>query len=215
MMNILIIEDNIDIYEGLKYFLEENNYHVLIATNIKDAINNLNNIDLIILDITLPDGDGFELYDNYIKNKNIPTIILTAKDSEEYVVKGLELGAEDYMTKPFSSKELLVRIKKILLRNNKDSIIKIKDLIFDIDNMKVLRNNNEIIFTALELKILWVLLLNKGNIVKRESLIDKVWQWTGNDIDDHTITVYIKRIKDKLNTDIIITVKGLGYKIDG
>ena len=175
-MNILIIEDNRDIYDGLKYSLEENNYSVLIATTIRQAKEILTKVypDLIILDITLPDGNGFNLYEKYIKETKIPTLILTALDTEENIVKGLELGADDYLTKPFGVKELLTRIKKILIRNHKESIIKIQDLTFDIDNMKVLKNNKELELTALELKILNMLIINKGNIVKRECLIDKV-----------------------------------------
>lgn len=216
-MKILLIEDNKDIYEALKLSLKENNYDVLIATNISMAKNLLEDktLHLIILDVTLPDGNGFDLYKNEIKNRNIPTIFLTAKTEEEDIVKGLELGAEDYITKPFGIKELLTRIKKICFRNSKESIITIKDLTFNLDNMTVKRNNTLIEFTALELKILWLLILNKGSIVKRDTILDKIWNWTGNDVDDHTITVYMKRIKDKLERDVIITIKGLGYKIDG
>ena len=215
-MKILLIEDNESIKKGLKFSLGENEYQVDVRDNIENAKKYLEekNPDLIILDVTLPDGNGFELYSNIIKEKKIPTIFLTAKDDENDVVKGLELGAEDYITKPFSTKELLTRIKKILLRNNKTKDIRIKDLTFNIENMKVMQNNKEIELTALELKILQYLIINKEKIVTREALLDKIWELTGNDVDDHTLTVYIKRIKDKINTDIIKTIKGIGYKID-
>ena len=216
-MNILLVEDNFDIIEGLKFSLEENNYNVSYVTNIKDACFYLdNNIPaLIVLDISLPDGDGFSLYKDLISLKNIPTIFLTAKTSEEDIVKGLELGADDYLTKPFSTKELLARIKKIILRTKKDTIINIKNISFDLNTQSIKKDNKEIMLTALERDILFLLLINKGNIVKRDTILDKIWELTGNDVDDHTVTVYIKRIKDKLGVDIITTMKGIGYKIDG
>ena len=131
-MNILLIEDNLSIIKGIKYNLEQNNYQVVAKTNISDSINYLNSnnkIDLIILDVTLP--DGFNLYENNIKDLNIPTIILTAVDDEDNVVKGLELGVNEYITKPFSMKELLTRINRIMIKKNNNSIIKIKDITYN------------------------------------------------------------------------------------
>lgn len=216
-MKILLIEDNESIKKGLKFSFEENNYEIDDTTNIEETKKYLNETtpDIIILDITLPDGNGFDLYKETIKEKQIPTIFLTAMDDENNVVKGLELGAEDYITKPFSTKELLTRVKKILLRTNKTNKIKIKDITFDIESMKVTKNNKEIELTALELKILQYLIMNKDKTVTRDALLDKIWELTGNDVDDHTLTVYIKRIKDKLKSDIIKTIKGIGYRIDG
>ena len=216
-MKILLIEDNESIKKGLKFSFEENNYEIDDTTNIEETKKYLNETtpDIIILDITLPDGNGFDLYKETIKEKQIPTIFLTAMDDENNVVKGLELGAEDYITKPFSTKELLTRVKKILLRTNKTNKIKIKDITFDIESMKVTKNNKEIELTALELKILQYLIINKEKIITRDRLLDKIWELTGNDVDDHTLTVYIKRIKDKLGKDIIKTIKGIGYRIDG
>lgn len=216
-MKILLIEDNESIKKGLKFSFEENNYEIDDTNNVESSIKylNKNNPDLIILDVTLPDGNGFDLYKEIIKEKQIPTLFLTAMDDENDVVKGLELGAEDYITKPFSTKELLIRVKKILLRNNKKSKIIIKDIIFDLEKMRITKNNKELELTALELKILQYLIINKEKTVTRDALLDKIWELTGNDVDDHTLTVYIKRIKDKLDTDIIKTIKGIGYRIDG
>ena len=212
---ILLIEDNESISKGLKYSLEENNYNVKIANNIKTAKEGLkNDIELIILDVSLPDGNGFDFYETYIKEKNIPTIFLTARDSEEDIVNGLNLGAEDYLTKPFSTKELIARINKILSRNKKKNIIKIKDISFDIDKMEVKKDNSIVNLSSLELNILYMLFLNINKVVTRETLLDKIWEWTGNDVDDHTITVYLKRIKDKIGEDIITTIKKVGYRID-
>lgn len=216
-MNILLIEDNLSIIKGIKYNLEQNNYQDVAKTNISDSINYLNSnnkIDLIILDVTLPDGNGFNLYENNIKDLNIPTIILTAVDDEDNVVKGLELGVNEYITKPFSMKELLTRINRIMVRKNNNSIIKIKDITYNYDKMEVYKNNQKIELSSLELKILNLLFNNINKVVTRNLLLDKIWEWTGNDVDDHTITVYLKRIREKINTDIIITVKGIGYRID-
>lgn len=214
-MNILLIEDNLTIIKGLKYALEKENYNVLFKTNIKDAILALNEqIDFIVLDISLPDGNGIDLYEKHIRNIKIPTIFLTAKDDESTIVECLNIGAEDYMTKPFSTKELLARINRILLRYKKESIITVKDIKFDMDKMTVYKNNLKIELTSLELKLLHLLFLNVNKIVSRNTILDKIWEWTGNDVDDHTVTVYFKRIRAKIETDIIKTVKGIGYIID-
>ena len=215
-MNILLIEDHESIINGLKYTFNVNNYNLIAKTTIKESIEYLENNkpEIIILDVSLPDGNGFDLYEKVIKEKNIPVIFLTARDDEDDVIKGLNLGAEDYMTKPFSTKELLVRVNKIILRNKKITLFKIKDISFDIDKMVVSKNDNIIELSSLELKILHLLFINIGKVVTRDTILDKIWEWTGNYVDDHTITVYLKRIREKLDTDIIVTIKGLGYRID-
>ncbi len=214
-MKILLVEDNETIAKALKYALEQEKYKVIRTENIKETLQCLNQkIDLIILDVSLPDGNGFELYEKTIKKLNIPTIFLTAKDEENDIIKGLELGAEDYITKPFSAKELIVRMKKILLRQKKNTILKVKDISFDIDKMVVYKNEEKLELTSLELKILHMLFLNMNKVVTRNDIIEKIWEWTGNDVNDNTITVYLKRIREKLQTDIIITIKGIGYRID-
>lgn len=215
-MDILLIEDHESIISGLKYTFNVNNYNLIAKTTIKESIEYLENNkpEIIILDVSLPDGNGFDLYEKVIKEKNIPVIFLTARDDEDDVIKGLNLGAEDYMTKPFSTKELLVRVNKIILRNKKISLFKVKDISFDLDKMVVRKNDNIIELSSLELKILHLLFINIGKVVTRDTILDKIWEWTGNYVDDHTITVYLKRIREKLDTDIIITIKGLGYRID-
>ncbi|MBR6133587.1 MAG: response regulator transcription factor [Bacilli bacterium] len=213
-MKILLVEDNLSIIKGLDYTFKSNNYDMDYKTNIKDTIECLDNkYDLIVLDITLPDGNGIDLYKNYIKDLNIPVIFLTAIDDEETIVNCLDNGAEDYITKPFSSKELIARINKILNRNKKN-VIKINNIKFDIDKMCVYKDEEIVELTSLELKILSVLFNNINKVVSRESLLSYIWEWTGNDVDDHTITVYLNRIKNKLDVDIIKTVKGIGYRID-
>ena len=209
---ILLVDDFKEILEGLSFSLKESGYEVKKASSLKEALENLSGVDLVILDVTLPDGNGFDFYKKYLCDK-IPTIFLTANDNEVDIVKGLELGAEDYMTKPFSTKELLVRIKKILMRKENNTIIKIKDIEYDIDKMKLTKDGNVIKLTSIELNILNLLFLSKGGIVTRDTILDKIWELTGNDVDDHTLTVYIKRLKDKIGKDYIVNVKGLGYKI--
>ena len=216
-MNILLVEDAESIIKGLTYSLEKSNYKLVMKTTIKDTTEYLlsnTNIDLIILDITLPDGNGFDLFVNTIKNLKIPTIFLTAKDEEDDIVKGLDIGAEDYITKPFSTREVIARINRILLRCKKKSIIKIKDISYDMDKLVLMKNNTPIELTALELKLVNLLFVNINKVVSRNVILDKIWDWTGNYVDDHTVTVYFKRIREKIGTNIITTIKGMGYRID-
>lgn len=215
-MCILLVEDNESIAEGLVYAFKMNSYCLDYKTTMKDAIEYLNNNtpELIILDVSLPDGNGFNLYEDNIKKSQIPVIFLTARDDEDDIIKGLNLGAEDYMTKPFSTRELLARVNKIILRNKNLSVIKVKDISFDLDKMVVNKNNIKVELSSLELKILHLLFINIGSAVSRNTILEKIWEWTGNDVDDHTVTVYLKRIREKLGTDIIITIKGIGYRID-
>lgn len=215
-MNLLLIEDNENIATGLIYAFKKNNHQLMFLTNVEDAKKYLqtNTPALIILDVSLPDGNGFDFYENVIKEKKIPVVFLTAKDDENDIVKGLNLGAEDYMTKPFSTKELLARVDKIILRNKLTKSIKAKNITFDFDKMICFRDNEVIELSSLELKIIHLLFNHVGKVVKRATILDRIWDWTGNDVDDHTVTVYLKRIREKLGTDIITTVKGIGYRID-
>ena len=215
-MKILLVEDNEILAKGLIYSLEQKKYQVIHTLNVENTLKILKTekIDLAILDVSLPDGNGFDLYKNNIKEKNISSIFLTAKDEEDNIVKGLELGAEDYITKPFSTRELMVRIHKILSRENKNKIVKIDDIEFDIDKMMVYKNKKAIELTSLELKILQLLFENVNKVITRSEIIDKIWEWTGNDVNDNTVTVYLKRIREKLQTDVIVTVRGIGYRID-
>lgn len=215
-MQILLVEDNVNIAKGLVYSLEQKEYKVVHTENIRKTIEVLEDkkIDLIILDISLPDGNGFNLYETEIKKRRIPTIFLTARDDEDDIVKGLEIGADDYITKPFSTKELIARINKILSRG-KNQKISIKNIEFDMDKMEVYKDKKKIELSNIELKILHLLFLNLNKVVTRDDIIDKIWEWTGNDVNSNTVTVYMKRIREKIDTDIIITIKGIGYRIDG
>ena len=216
-MNVLLIEDNESIVSGLKYSLEQEKYKVFSCTNVAYTIKFLEEnkqVDIAIIDISLPDGNGFDLYQNYIKEKNIPSIFLTARDSEDDMVKGLELGVEDYMTKPFSTRELLARIKRNIMKHKNEAIVRVEGISFDFDKMEVSKDGKVIPLTRLELKILHLLFSNLGKVVRRDYIIEKIWEWTSNDVNDNTVTVYMKRIREQIGVDIIITIKGIGYRID-
>lgn len=211
-MKILLIEDNKSISDNLKYTFNMNNIDLDVTNNIKSTKDYLeyNKPSLIILDVTLPDGNGFDLYKSELSKMNIPVIFLTACDIEENIVEVLNMGASDYITKPFRPLELIARINKILHKKT----IKIKDITIDMNKMIVTKNNEIINLTTLEYKILNLLIENINKVVTRDRIIDSIWEWTGNDVNDNTITVYMKRIREKLNSDIIVTIKGIGYRID-
>lgn len=214
-LKILVLEDNGPIARALCYSLEQNGYETERADCIIQARNLVESreYDLAILDITLPDGNGFDFYKKYVKPREIPAVFLTAKDDEDDIVKGLESGAEDYVTKPFSTRELMARISRILGRKT-GSEIKIKDLVYDSDKMTVTRNGEVIPLSSLELKLFSYFVLNKNKVVTRDNIIQKIWDLTGNDVNDNTVTVYMKRIRQKLGADIIVTIKGIGYRLD-
>lgn len=211
-VKILLVEDNLDIVSNLTTLLSNNNYLVEYATTIKEALKKLNKTySLVILDIFLPDGLGTDLFLEIKKNYQIPSIFLTAKDLESDIVNGFNLGIDDYITKPFLSGELLARINKIL---NVNKLIKVSNITIDTNKMLVLKDNQEINLTSLEYQLLLLLFTNLNKVITRDKIIDKIFDLTGNDVYDNTITVYIKRIREKLDTDIIKTVKGVGYRVD-
>ena len=220
MKKILLVEDNETIIMGLKYSLEQENFKVISAKNVIESKEKLKQekIDLILLDISLPDGNGFDICKDIKQNQDIPVIFLTAQDEETSVVLGLDLGADDYIVKPFRTRELISRINSVLRRYGKkeenSNIIQYKNIKVDINAAKVYKDNEEIIFTSLEYKILLMLFSNQNRLITREQLLDKIWDIAGNFVNDNTLTVYIKRIREKLGDETIIkTVRGLGYRI--
>ena len=214
-MKILVVEDEAPIRDLISINLQLVGYEVFTAEDGIIAEKFLENqkVDLILLDVMIPGIDGFSLIEK-IKKHNTPVIFVTAKESVLDRVKGLRLGAEDYIIKPFSTRELIARINRITLKGDQHLVIKVKDIEFDIDKMVVLKNSVEINLTSLELKILHLLFVNLNKVVKRDEIIERIWEWTGNDVNDNTVTVYLKRIRKKLDTDIIKTIKGIGYRID-
>ena len=221
MREILLVEDNEIIVKGLKYLLEQEKFDIKIAKNIVEAktIIKKQKFDLYLLDITLPDGDGYEICQYVKKQKDVPVIFLTAKDEELNVVQCLDMGADDYIIKPFRNRELISRIKSVLRRYYHDEInenqIKCRDVIIDSNKAVVYKAGKEIVFTSLEYKILYMLISNKNILVTREQILDKIWDVAGNFVNDNTLTVYIKRIRNKLDDKEgkFQTVRGIGYKV--
>ena len=211
-MDILLIEDNLSIRDALLYTFNLEGFIIKSASSLKEAENILkkNKPRLILLDVSLPDGNGFDFYKDNIRGL-IPTIFLTARNGEEDIIKGFNLGAEDYVTKPFKTGELLARVSRILKRENNVVVGNIK---FDLNKMEVSKDSELVNLTSLELRILYYLFKNMSRVVTRDELIDFIWSITGNDVNDNTITVYLKRIREKLGDNIILTVKGIGYRIN-
>ena len=213
MYKILLIEDNEFIIKGIVYLLKQHNFDVDVVSTLSDAKKYLeNDYNLIILDLMLPDGDGVDFFKNNLTNK--PTLVLTAKDDEDVISDALDNGVEDYMVKPFKTKELLSRINKIIRKNKDNNLIKVKNIVIDTDAARVYVDNVEVIFTSLEYRILLLLFQNLNRIVTREIIMEQIWDISGNFVEDNTLTVYIKRIREKLGSDIIKTIKGLGYRVD-
>ena len=214
MNKILLIEDNYMIVKAIVYLLKQNNFDVVVSNNLSDSLNYLsNNIDIVILDLMLPDGDGLVFYKKHLKNKH--TIILTAKDDEDIVVDAIDSGVDEYIIKPFRAKELVSRINKIIRKKEEKNIIQKDNIIINLDSSQVFVNNKEVYFTSLEYKILILLFQNFNRVITRDILIDRIWDITGKIVNDNTLSVYIKRIREKLNNDSIIkTIKGIGYRVD-
>jgi two-component system alkaline phosphatase synthesis response regulator PhoP len=224
MNKILLVDDEEDILEFLKYNLERENFKVLPATNGKDALKfMLQNPDLIVLDIMMPEMDGFELYELIKKNKeyeDIPVIFLTAKSGETDEIKGLNLGASDYIQKPISPKKLIARIKSNLRKSSgdgkkpKDAVeLKTGPLIIDVDRFVIKIDGKQKFFPRKEFQLLHFLASHSGKVINRETLLKEIW---GNDVFvvDRTIDVHIRKIREKLgkHSELIETVKGIGYR---
>ena len=223
-MNIFLLEDDEAIGIGLTYSLENEGYSVTLAKTVSEGIKTIseNDFSLYILDLTLPDGNGYNVCKKIKEKGDLPVIFLTAYDDEVNVVMGFDLGADDYITKPFRVKELLLRIKSVLRRYNKDfsdGILKYRDLSVNTNEAKVYKGYNEVILTAMEYRLLLILLNNRGNVLSRNCLLENIWDVVGDFVEDNTLTVYIKRLRDKIeedpaNPEYIKTVRGLGYIIE-
>lgn len=225
MKKILLVEDNDTIVMGLKYLLEKENFEVKAVKNLEETyeIAKKEKFDLYLLDINLPDGNGFSICSKLKEKEDVPIIFLTARDDEKDIVKGLDIGADDYITKPFRNRELISRINNVLRRygksdtNVKENVIKLNDIEINKDSAKVMKDGKEIVFTSLEYKILVMMFSNPNVLITREQILDKIWDIAGNFVNDNTLTVYIKRIREKLDDKegkIIKTVRGLGYIIE-
>lgn len=224
LMNIFILEDDPAIGAGLKYSLESEGFNITIAATVGQAADILsgNAFSLCILDLTLPDGSGYDVC-KLIKSKyDTPVIFLTAADDEVNAVMGLEMGADDYIAKPFRVRELIARIKAVLRRFGKapnDRTLRLANIIINTDQAKVYKNSAEIILSAMEYRLLLVFANNKGRVMSRNQLLESIWDVAGDFVNDNTLTVYIKRLRDRIEDDpsdpkIIKTVRGLGYEAE-
>jgi len=227
MTKILIVEDEISFSDALAYLLKKESYEVEVAVNGAEAIERFQsfNPDLILLDLMIPEVSGTEVCRVIRSTSQVPIIMLTAKDSEIDKVVGLELGADDYVTKPYSSRELLARMKAVMRRNSGDSaaleegaLLTAGSVRMDLDKHQVTVNSVAVTFPLKEFELLEFLMRNSGRVLTRSQLIDRVW---GNDYfgDTKTLDVHIKRLRAKIEADpanptIIHTIRGLGYKLE-
>ncbi len=221
MIKILIIEDDVTIVKNLSELLRHEGFDTDSALNCKEAEIKIETaqFDLVLLDVLLPDGNGFSLC-NRIKNvTDCPVIFLTASADEFSVVTGLDIGADDYIEKPYRPRELISRIKSVLRRTGKSqSIITLGNISVDMDKGIVTKNGKDVFLSALEYRLFLVFLNNPGVTLTRNKLLSEIWDIAGDFVNDNTLTVYIKRLREKVEDDIqnpkiILTVRGLGYKL--
>lgn len=215
---ILILEDDVMIMSGLVYAIESEGYTAIHAKNVKEAFDIIEDadIDLGILDMQLPDGRGTEV-GKRLGVKGVPVIFLTVEDDESGIVKAFEDGADDYIVKPFMIRELLARVKRTLEHSNPntDKIITIGGVRIDTESGRVYADDKPVELTALEYRVLLIFAMNKGVLLTRSQILDKIWDIDGNFVEDNTLTVYIKRLREKLGDSINIdTVRGIGYRVD-
>ena len=223
-MRILVVEDDRVIATGLEYSLQQEGYDVKNAYSYKEAKEQIDNVpfDLYLLDITLPDGNGYDLCKEIKKKKDTPVIFLTALEDEVNVVMGLDFGADDYIIKPFRIREMMSRIRSVLRRyhkENEDNVVYVADIEINLREKRIYKNNVEIILTAMEYRLLLQLLNHRGQVLTRNQLLEGIWDVSGDFVNDNTLTVYIKRLREKLEDDmcnpvIIKTIRGIGYSIE-
>lgn len=220
-MTVMLVEDDGGIIRNLSLLLEQEGFCVIAKTSQREAIDALKNgvrCDLALVDLGLPDGSGYAVC-AAAKRMNTPVIFLTGIDDEASVVAGLDMGADDYITKPFRPLELVSRIKNVLRRSGKSqSIFELDQLKIDTVKATVYKNGQEIFLSALEYRLLLVFLNNKGTVLSRAKLLENIWDIAGDFVNDNTLTVYIKRLREKIEDDpqnpsIIKTVRGFGYKV--
>ena len=223
MTHVLLVDDDTSIVSNLRTFLNQEGFQVTSANNHKETIDLLDSgqyhFDLALLDVSLPDGSGFSLCSALKANSDIPVIFLTASDDEYSVVAGLDLGADDYISKPFRPRELISRMNSVLRRYHRGSQpLEYHELKADTVRGLVYKNNVELTLSALEYRLLLLFLSNQGIVLTRSRLLDELWDMAGEFVNDNTLTVYIKRLREKIEADpahpeYIKTIRGLGYKL--
>ncbi|MBM4763602.1 response regulator transcription factor [Bacillus sp. B15-48] len=225
-MKILLVEDDRTIASGLEYSLKQEDFETVLCHNAVSATDiihhKIDEIDLCILDLNLPDGSGYDLCELVKKRRDIPIIFLTAYDDEVNVVMGLDMGADDYITKPFRIRELVSRINTVLRRYHRHpqpkTTIEIENIQINTLEGKVYKNDKEVLLTALEYRLFLIFANHLGQVLTRGQLLDRIWDVAGDFVNDNTLTVYIKRLREKLEDNpqkptIIKTVRGMGYKV--
>lgn len=227
-MKILIVEDDKTIASGLEYSLQQDSYTTVICYDAASAekviIEQFDQLDLCLFDLALPDGSGYELCKLVKDRSDMPVIFLTANDDEINVVMGLDMGADDYITKPFRIRELLSRINSVMRRYHKqpqkNQLIQVENIRINALEGKVYKYSEEITLTALEYRLLLIFANHIGQVLTRNQLLEQIWDVAGDFVNDNTLTVYIKRLREKLEDDpqnptLIKTVRGMGYKVGG
>lgn len=211
---ILLVEDDAFLREGLYEMLEKESYGVTVVSTILDARSKITDgFNLVILDVMLPDGNGFDFCTEIRESgNNIPILFLTACDDEIQIVRGLDAGADDYVTKPFKLLELMSRVRALLRRNCASNVIQSSDLAIDTSNMTVKKNGEIIFVTKTEFQILSALISNNGIIVTRAMLLQSIWDDNGDFIDDNTLSVHVSRLREKIGAEHIKTIRGVGYR---
>lgn len=223
MTHVLLVDDDTSIVSNLRTFLNQKGFQVTSANNQKETIDLLDSgqyhFDLALLDVSLPDGSGFSLCSAIKANSDIPVIFLTASDDEYSVVAGLDLGADDYIPKPFRPRELISRMNSVLRHYHRGSQpLEYHELKADTVRGLVYKNNVELTLSALEYRLLLLFLSNQSIVLTRSRLLDELWDMAGEFVNDNTLTVYIKRLREKIEADpahpeYIKTIRGLGYKL--
>ncbi len=211
MSKILLLEDNEIIAKGLKYSLEQENMEVEVIHKLVD-IKWQKDIDAYILDIMLPDGNATDILKDFRVKTSAPILFLTAIDNEDTIVKCFEQGADDYITKPFRTRELISRLNRLLKK--KEDVLEHNGIKIEMDSSRIYLEGKELSLTPLEYQIVLMLFSNVGKVITREQILDKIYDISGNFVNDNTLTVYIKRIRKKLGEDKITTLTGIGYRVD-
>lgn len=223
MSSILLVEDDLSLIYGLEYSIQKNGFSVDVARTVEEALQiyKEKNYDLLLLDVSLPDGDGFDICKRVREASNVPIIFLTASDEEVNVVMGLDMGGDDYITKPFKLNELISRIKALLRRYNftSENVTELKsnNITVKLLENRVFKNEIELELTTAEYKLLCLLMKNKNIVLTRKNILDKLWDGNGSFVDDNTLSVYVRRLRNKIednpeNPKILLTVRRMGYK---
>ena len=229
MSKILLLEDDISLVDGLKHSLKKNGFEAEIVRTVSEALNSIKDIrkyDLLILDVTLPDGTGFDVCEAVRRqNQQVPIIFLTASDEEVNIIRGLDSGGDDYITKPFRLGELCSRIRALLRRAGianpgSTTVIECGDITIDLLGSRALLNGKNLELTSAEYRLLCLLVRNVNRIVTREIILRELWDEAGNFVDNNTLSVYVRRLREKVEADPshpkhLITVRGFGYQWKG